>query len=263
MQGRRDGKTLQRALMAAARLGVDGIELCARTMIRPKEMSATGLRQLRKMLDDLNLRVAAVRFQTRRGYDNPQDLQQRVDATKDAMRLAYQVGASVVINQIGPVPPKQDGEDGKSDYSEKGQAFRSVVSDLGRHGAREGAFLAAETGTESGSDLAAFLDFGEDGHVAVALNPGNLIVNRHSVVDATEALKRRVEVVCACDGVLDLAAGRGLTVPLGQGTADFPQLIGSLEDVPYRGYYTVGRSGMSIETSIAELADAASYLRSL
>ena len=57
-------------------------------------MSETGLRQLRKMLDDLNLKVAALRFQTRRGYDSLDDLDRRIDATKDTMKLAYRLRSS-------------------------------------------------------------------------------------------------------------------------------------------------------------------------
>ena len=107
------------------------------------QLSDTGLRQLRKMLDDLNLRVASLRFQTRRGYDNPDDLDRRVEATKEVMRLAYRMGASVVVNQIGRVPDSK--EDSKWEF------VASVLNDLGQYGARVGAFLAAETGTESGS----------------------------------------------------------------------------------------------------------------
>ena len=95
--------------------------------------------------------------------------------------------------------------------------------------------------------------------MAVALNPGQLIINRHSVPDAISALKERIQTISAVDGVLDLAAGRGISVPLGQGTADFPQLIGMLEDIQYRGPYIVGRS----DSTINELAQGVEYLSNL
>lgn len=252
---------LQRALSAAARVGASGVELCGRTAIRPSELSDTGLRQLRKRLSDLDLRVASVRFPTRRGYDTPEDLDRRVEATKSAMRMAYRLGAPCVINQIGRVPdpgevqidsrnePGDDETDGDGGFlgaqqsaeAQRWQTLRTVLDDLGRYGARVGAFLAAETGSEPGSWLARILDTSDEAFVGVALNPGQLIVNRHSVPDAIVALRDRVQVVAAVDGVLDLAAGRGLSVPLGQGTADFPQIIGLLEDVQFRGPFVVGR----------------------
>ncbi len=242
---------LRAALQEAARLGVPAVELDARNEIHPSQLSDTGLRQLRKMLDDLNLRVCSLRFQTRRGYDHPHELDRRIDATKAAMKLAYRLGAPVVVNAIGMVPESED--------DPRWSALHQAMDDLGRFGARVGAFLAAETGSEPGETLAKLLDSTPDAFVAVALNPGQLIINRHSVPEAIVALKTRIQLVCAVDGVLDLAAGRGIAVPLGQGTADFPQLIGLLEDVQYRGRYLVGRP----DSNPREVADAIQYMRSL
>jgi sugar phosphate isomerase/epimerase len=157
----------------------------------------------------------------------------------------------VVVNAIGMVPG--------SDEDPRWGSLQSILQDLGQYGARVGAFFAAETGTETGESLAKLLDGAADAFVAVALNPGQLIINRHSVRDAVLALKDRIQIVCAVDGVLDLAAGRGLSVPLGQGTADFPELIGLLESVQYRGRYVVGRS----ESTIPELQQGIEYLQNI
>ena len=245
------GLPLKRSLDVAAAMGIRLVELNGRGEIHPEAMTETGLRHLRKLLDERNLSVASLRFQTRRGYDNPQDLQRRVEATKSAMELAYQIGARTVINGIGYVP--EDEADPRYD------SLQAVLGDLGRFGAKVGAFLAAETGGESGNSLAKLLDKDEDGFVAVALNPGQLIVNRHSVSDAVDALKQRIQVVCATDGVLDLAAGRGINVPIGEGTADFPQILATLEDVGFRGPVTVGRA----DSSLAEVRQGVEYLSNL
>ena len=78
----------KKALETAARIGADGVEINARTELKPAELSQTGIRHLRKMLSDLNLKVAAVHFPTRRGYDETDDLDRRLQATKDAMAMA-------------------------------------------------------------------------------------------------------------------------------------------------------------------------------
>jgi sugar phosphate isomerase/epimerase len=167
------------------------------------------------------------------------------------MQLAYRLQAPVVVNAIGTVP--EDTAD------PRWTSLQQVMGDLGRYGTRVGAFFAAETGSEPGETLAKLLDSAEDAFVAVALNPGQLIVNRHSVSEAINALKQRIQLVYAVDGVLDLAAGRGISVPLGQGTADFPELIGQLENVQYRGRYLVGRPGSNLE----EVRQGVQYLRNL
>ncbi|TWU04355.1 sugar phosphate isomerase/epimerase family protein [Stieleria varia] len=242
---------IKRALEQASALGVRSIEMDARGDIHPEAMTGTGLRHLKKMLSDLNLNVVALRFQTRRGYDIVHELDRRVDATKSAMLLAYQLGCRHVINQIGRVPDSDD---------DPGFApFQSVINDLGRYGTRVGAFLAAETGTESGERLASLIDGCEDGFIGVALNPGYLVINRHDVSEAIASLGRHIQLVCATDGVLDLAAGRGLAVPIGEGTADFPQVIGMLEDFQFRGPFIVGRR----ESTLAELKQGIEYLSNL
>lgn len=241
---------LRKALEIAAEFGVSAVELDARNQIHPSQLSDTGLRQLRKILDDLNLKVASLRFQTRRGYDNSTDLDRRVEATKEAMGLAYRLGCPVVVNSIGSIPEPED---------PNWASMQSVLDDLGRYGTRVGAFLAAETGSNSGPKLANMLDGSSDSFIAVALNPGQLIINRFDVSEAVRALKDRIQLVCAVDGVLDLSAGRGVSVRLGQGTADFPELIGSLEDIQYRGRYLVGRD----DSTVDELLQGIEYLRNL
>ncbi|TWU22413.1 Xylose isomerase-like TIM barrel [Novipirellula galeiformis] len=246
---------LRKSLQLVSAMGARAVEIDARNGIRPSELSDTGLRQLRKMLDDLDLRVASVRFPTRRGYDTPQDLDRRIEATKAAMQFAYRVGAPVVVNQIGMIPEEKD--------DPRYITLQSVMEDLGSYGTRIGAMFAAETGTESGETMAELLNASEDSYVAAAFNPGQLIINRHSPRDAIKALGNRIQLVCAVDGVIDLAAGRGLSVPLGQGTADFPELLGMLEDFQFRGPFVVGRREMAAETVLEELTQGVAYLRNL
>jgi len=246
------GLPFQRGLQAAARIGVSAVEIDARVHVKPRECTATALRQLRKLLDDLNLKVCAVRFRTRSGYNVTDRLQERVEATKAAMNLAYKLGAKVVVNQIGRVPEERSGEDW--------DLLVDVLSELGKHAQRCGAFLAAETGSESGADLAALLDAIPEGSLGVTLNPGNLIVNNFSARDSIQSLGTHIRYVHAKDGVRDLAQGRGVEVPLGQGSVDFPGLIGMLEEHAYRGYFTVERENAA--DPVSEVSAAVEYLRS-
>lgn len=245
---------LRVAIARAAQIGAKFVQIDARNDVRPSELSATGARQLRKMLDDFNLRVASVRFQTRRGYDSPNDLSRRIDATKEAMEMAYKLGAGLVINQIGNVPDSVD--------DPRYQSLAAVMADLGRFGAHVGAFLAAETGTEEGEKLAKLLDGDQTSYVAVALNPGKLVINRFNVQDAIKALGSRIRTVIAIDGVVDLAAGRGITVPVGQGTADFPAILAALEDFQYTGDLVVGDEEPG-PNSVQTAAETVEYIRNL
>ncbi len=241
----------KKALETASRFGADAVEINARSEFRPAELSGTALRHLRKMLGDLNLSVCAVTFRTRRGYNVLEDLDRRIDATKAAMDFAYQLGADTVVNQIGRVPDSAEEPDW-------GTLVESL-SDIGKHGQRCGAVLAAETGSESGPALAELIEALPDGSLFVNFDPGNLIINNFSADEALRALAPYIRHVHAKDGVRDLAQGRGLEVPLGRGSVDFPSLLAVLQQQNYRGYYTIERDNS--QNPIAEVSAAVSYLR--
>ena len=243
----------KKALHTAARLGADAVEINARSEIRPRELTQTGIRQLRKMLEDLNLRVCAVGFRTRRGYNVIDDLEQRIEATRQAMRFAYDLGGPVLINHVGRIPDEPEGPEWSM--------LIESLSDLGQFGQRCGVQLAAETGSEDGAVLARLIDALPDGSLAVNLDPGNLIIHGFSAADATRLLAAHVVHVHAKDGVRDLAQGRGLEVPLGRGSAEFPELLGILEEQHYRGYFTVEREHP--QNALLEVEQAVSFLRSL
>jgi len=243
----------KKAALAAARMGAAAVEIDARGELKPQEISQTGLREVRRVLEELNLRVSAVGFHTRRGYDVEEDLEERVAATKGAMTFAQQLGAAVVVNQLGRVPEKSEGP--------SWSLMVEALTDLGRHGIRVGARLAAQTGAESGADLARLIAALPPHSVGVDLDPGHLIVNGFSPLEAVQALGPNVLHVHARDGVRDASRGRGLEVPLGRGSADFPALLGALEEFGYRGAFTVARD--SADDPLAEIADAVQYLASL
>src|SRR5262249_56339946 len=73
---------LKKGWLRARERGARGGEIDARHELRPEALSHTGVRQVRKMLDDLNLRAAALTFRTRRGYYVLDDLEARLEATR-------------------------------------------------------------------------------------------------------------------------------------------------------------------------------------
>ena len=244
---------LRRALAVAGELGVEAVEIDARGEIRSRDMSQTAVRQLRKQLDDHGLRVAALEYRTRRGYHVRDDLEARVEGTKEAMRLAYRLGAAVVINHVGRVPQAES-----SDWS----LLVDVLGDLSRFGQRTGARLAATAaGAESGEDLARVLAAIPEGGIAVNLDPGELVRGGGSPLEVIEKVGTSIAHVRANDGVRDLSSGMGLAVPLGRGSVDYPAILAALEQRDYRGYLTIERQGP--EDPREEISHAVSYLRNL
>jgi sugar phosphate isomerase/epimerase len=243
---------LKQALHVAASLGVEAVEIDARSEVRPSDLVGTGLRQVRKMLEDLNLRVASVRFATRRGYETTDELDRRIEGTKRAMKMAYDLGANVVVNQVGMI-------DADPNHPSR-EVLRSVLSDLGVYSQRIGAFLACETGAEPLARLGELVDSLPDGSVGVTLNPGNLLVNGFDL-EGLSSISRHVMLVHAKDGVPDRARGRGTQVPLGYGLAEFPNIAATLEEHAYRGYFVIERDMAT--NPIDEFRNSVEYLRNL
>ena len=88
-----------------------------------------------------------------------------------------------------------------------------------------------------------------------------MIINNFSATESLEALGPYVRQLRARDGVRDFAQGRGVETPLGRGTADFPALLGLLEDFGFQGYCTVDREESADPAS--EIGAAVQFLQAV
>ena len=181
------------------------------------------------------------------------DLERRIDATKEAMRFAYSLGANVVINAVGHVPEDVD----HPAYDQ----LQVSLGDMARYGQHVGAMLACETGSEPVERLVGMIESLADQTIGIAFNPANLLVSDCYSEDAIAICASRTLVVTARDAVRDLARRRGLDVPMGRGSIDFPQILGRLEQQRYLGWYIVDRP--SSEQPIADIGNAIQFLRAL
>jgi sugar phosphate isomerase/epimerase len=168
------------------------------------------------------------------------------------MDFAYSLGSSVVINAIGYVP--EDAE-----HPAYVQLLASLT-ELARHGERVGAILACETGTEPVSRLTNLIGSITTGSIGIHFNPASLILADHYDNDAIRLCAPLVRSVSIRDAVRDLAQRRGVEVEIGRGSAEFPEILGVLEEQGYRGWFIVDRPPSSIVES--EISDAISLMRS-
>ena len=243
----------RKALQTAGQLKADAVEIDLRNEIRPEELTQTGIRHLKKLMADYNLKIASVSFPTRRGYNVLDDLDRRVAATKAALTSAYNLGAKVLVNHIGGIDSEIS--------AETNTRLLEVLHDLARHADSCGVTFAAKTGQVDGPVMKQFLDQLPEGSIGVDFDPGALIINGFSADESYQALAKYVVNVRGKDGVKDLARGRGVEVPIGRGTVDFPLLIASLEEARYRGYLCIEREHP--ENPMQEVSDGLEYLRNV
>ncbi len=243
---------LKRALIAAAQLGAAGVEINARTEVKPSDLTRTGVRHIKKLLNDHRLSVCCLHFPTRRGYDVADDLDRRVEATKAALSMAYDLGCPVVSNFIGAMPPTD---------SPAAQTLRDALEEIGRHGQRVGATLAARTGPHEGERLAEWIRALDPGTLGVDFDPAGLVINKHDVEATMRAVGASVLHFRARDAVRDLSQEQGLEVQMGRGSVDLPPLLAILEEHDYHGFITVDRQPGT--QSAAQCAEALEYLENL
>ena len=243
----------KKALHTAARLECDGVQIDARQELQPAELSETGLRQLRKMLDDLNLRVGSVSFPTRRGYANPADLERRLEATLAAMQLASRLRAGILVIDLGSLPDAA-AEDGRS-------ILVDALARLAVQGNRLGVRLAAQATSANAQALVDLVDSLPEGSLGLDLHPTRLIAQGQSPSEFVAVAGRHIGHVHASDGVPDLSGGHVMEVELGRGTADFPELLSLLEEFGYRDWLTIERRNS--QQPVEDIANAVQYLRSL
>lgn len=252
LQTRSLAQPLRQALHTASRLGAEGVQLDLRQELAAAELSDTAVRQLRKLLEDLNLRVGSTAFPTRRGYAEPEDLERRLAATVRAMHAASRLQARVLLLALGPLPLPSD--PGRTILLE-------ALSSLATQGNRIGVQLALQAPSVHPADLKDLLAELPEGLFGVDLSPADLILNGQAPRAYAEALGPQIVHVFANDAVRGLGGQAGSNVVLGRGTADLPELLGALEEHDYRGWVTIERRNS--RTPVEDAENAVAFLRSL
>ena len=244
----------KKALHTASGLGAEAVEIDARRTFRPSAMTQSAIRHLRKTLEDLGLGVAALAYPTRRGYEVIDDLEPRLEGTRAAMRLAYQLGTPHVVNHIGNIP------DAETD-PEAWNTLVQSLAELARFGQREGAWLTGLTGSAPLDAVVRLREHLPQGGLALAVDAGELVMHRIDPADFVRRLGADVRYAYLSDGVRDASRGRGMSVPIGRGAVDFPSLLGALEERGYHGYLTIRTSGS--DTPTVEIEHAMEYVEAL
>ena len=254
IQTRSLGIPFRKSLQAAAELGAEGVEIDVRNELRLGDFSQTATRELRKLLDDYQLKVAAINYPTRRGLHETADIEKRVLAIGEAMRFAYQVGAGTVLHRAPLLDAGE--EEGTQERSTWNQSLTLLTQKADHYGAQ----LAIVSDADPNWQAKLIEPHGEN--IGIGLHPALLLQANHSPNEAAELLAKRTLHLHAADAVPILGSGQNANlVELGRGTADFPEILSRLEEHAFEGWVTVEPS--SSDGIAVEIDNAISYLRSL
>ncbi|MFG0335752.1 MAG: sugar phosphate isomerase/epimerase, partial [Maioricimonas sp. JB049] len=116
---------IRQAVQTAATTGASGLQIDARNELRPGDLSETGRRQFLHMLSEMQLSVASVTFPVRRALQEPEALDARIAALKQAMDFAYQLKARVLTTRLSDLPDDPD--------SRSAVTLQEILEDLSSH----------------------------------------------------------------------------------------------------------------------------------
>lgn len=222
---------LREALIQASRIGVRGVQILPHGELAPENLSQTGRRALRRLLEGLDLKVASVAFPSRKGYNVAERLEERIAATKRALLLSYQLGGGVVTNQIGPLA--EDPEDA-------GRALQTdSLEEIGRYAAQVGAVFAITPGAEPPARLRAFLEGLGGAGLAVNYDPAAVILAGFDPIEGVRASGPWIGHTDARDAVARASSDPTGEVSLGRGSLDWAEYLGALEEFDYHGWFMI------------------------
>jgi L-ribulose-5-phosphate 3-epimerase len=247
------GLPLRRALEAAKRMGVAGVQVDAVGDLDPRNLSATGRREFRNLLRSYNVELTALGCPLRHGLDVPEGQEERIDRLRLVLALSFDLGPRLVLVEAGRI--QEDEQDPRR------VLMQEALLTLGQQGDRVGAVLALETGLESGPVLRKFLERFDRGGLGVNLDPANLMMHGWDVYEAARALNDRIVHVHAKDARASGASRQAQEVPLGHGDIDWLLFLSVLEEFAYRGWLTIERE--SGDQRVAEVAAGVEFLRRL
>ena len=269
-------KSHEKGILAAAELGLDGVQIYATTgEFSPETLSVSDKNKYKELLKAKGLVVSALCGDMGGyGFEIEKDNPERIEKTKKIIDLAVEFGASVITTHIGVIPEDEN--------NPRYKVMLAALTECGLYAKSKGATLAIETGPEKAKTLLKFVQSTKGG-VGVNLDPANFtMVTGQDAVEAVYILKdyivhthlkdgkmidkgqdpTEVYHAFAVGGVDALNACKGFKeLPIGEGDVDWVNYIKALKDIGYDGFLTIERE--TGDDPASDIILAANYINKL
>lgn len=245
------GLSLRAAIAEAAKVGASGIQFDVSGDLSPERLVGTGRREFKNLLRSYNLELAAFNLPLRHGLDEIEHQQQRIDHTRAAMQMAFDLGARKLVAPCPKLP--------KEDELRRGTVMRESLAALVQFGDRIGTALALEIGFDSSDAVKAYLASFDSGSLKVAYDPANMLLHGHDPLKNLGPLHGLLAHVLARDA-RSAGLNRGLQeVPVGAGDVDWLAFTVTLQVLEFDGFLCVKRD--QGENKRADVAAGVQFLR--
>jgi L-ribulose-5-phosphate 3-epimerase len=239
------GQPIRSALASIAQLGkfrVSGVQVDAVGELNPEQLTQTGRRELKTLFRTFDLEIAALNCPLRRGLDNTDQLQPRLEHLQKVMQLAVDLGPRLVTM---PLPKLAD------PTSPSATTLRESLLNLGAFADRIGVQIALEVGLDPADKVLEYLQSYDLGCFGICFDPVNFLLNGFDPISSLTTLSRRISYAQARDAKTATVSGLGKEVAVGSGSIDWMLLFATLSSLEYSGYVVVDR-----EDGTSRFADA-------
>jgi sugar phosphate isomerase/epimerase len=247
------GLPIRTAVGIAAKAGCEGLVFDATKTLSPTQLSDTGRREVRQLLLSHRLQLVGLRCPLRRGLDELDGLDARLERLRQALTLANDLGPRLILMGIGPVPEKED--------DQVRQRMKSALSDLLRFADRIGCRIALDVGFEPAEVLTGFIRSFDTGNLGVSVDPATLLMEKLPLEGTLRGLAGLVWHSYARDAVQRRLDQGAREVSLGQGDVDWFAWLTALEEVGYTSWLTI-KQGTFAQPAL-EAKAAVEFLRRL
>lgn len=225
-------RSIRDQIYEAAQIGARGVAFDAIGELAPHRLGETGRRELRRLLQTAELSLVAVGLPVRRAFDTTDQLDDRVRRADQVFAMAYELGTTLVLAQVGQVPPQKD--------AERRDVFTMAIRSLGSRADHRGVRLTLEAATQPGEQLKEFLDSLHIVSLGVSIDPSSLARAGIDPALTTRELGGWVAHAYAPGGSARAAVSpQSYRFGFAPGTLDWEEYLGSLEEIGYRGFLTV------------------------
>jgi sugar phosphate isomerase/epimerase len=223
---------LKTLLRQAALLGAKGVVLDAAGDLAPHKLGESARRELRHLLRTTELNLVALRLPTRRPFDRTDDLDDRLARADRAFELAFELGCRISLIHPGNLPPV--------DATDRIAQLRVALATLANRADHRGQRLALEIDDGPAGDFQSLISVLDEPRPAFSVDPVAVARRGDDPAAAVRTLGRQLIHVQVGSQTASVGGGRNFVRPKHMpGPVDWEELLGSLEEVDYRGYLTV------------------------
>lgn len=239
-------------LQQAVRMGYGAVELDAsKGEVDPTNLSQSGMRHLRKLVDSLGLELAVLGGPAGAGgFTNPATADARIDKARRILELAARLRVPVVTAYVGSLP--DDPKDRRY------QLVAEALDHLGEFADKTGTALAIRTSDDSPAALRALLAGLNCPTLRVCYDPGSLLIHGHDPIAGVGELAGQIAASHLRDAVAGSKAAAGREVRMGSGQVDVLAYLAALEEGHYAGPQILRRTDSA--DPVGDLAAAKAYL---